>query len=120
MRFQGLKVLVTGGAGFVGSNLVNRLVEEGAKVTVLDDLFTGRRENIAYLDDIKFVEPTKIAEGGILNTGIQGFDGLFQEGGIPRGNSVLVAGGTGTGKSTFCRQICYNLISQGKLYVCQF
>jgi len=56
MRFQGLKVLVTGGAGFVGSNLVNRLVEEGAKVTVLDDLFTGRRENIAYLDDIKFVE----------------------------------------------------------------
>ncbi|MBN2104209.1 NAD-dependent epimerase/dehydratase family protein [bacterium] len=56
MRFRGLKVLVTGGAGFVGSNLVNRLVEEGAKVTVLDDLFTGRRENIMYLDDIKFIE----------------------------------------------------------------
>jgi UDP-glucose 4-epimerase len=56
MRFQGKKVLVTGGAGFVGSNLVNRLVEEGANVTVLDDLFTGRRENIAYLDDIEFIE----------------------------------------------------------------
>ena len=56
MRFQGKKVLVTGGAGFVGSNLVNRLVEEGANVTVLDDLFTGRRENIAYFDDIEFIE----------------------------------------------------------------
>src|SRR5881397_3553985 len=39
-------VLVTGGAGFVGSNLVARLLRDGAKVTVLDDLFTGRRENL--------------------------------------------------------------------------
>jgi len=42
----GRRVLVTGGAGFVGSNLVRRLVREGARVTVLDDLFTGRRENL--------------------------------------------------------------------------
>ena len=40
------RVLVTGGAGFVGSNLVARLIAEGARVTVLDDLFTGRRENL--------------------------------------------------------------------------
>jgi len=40
------RVLVTGGAGFVGSNLVARLIDEGARVTVLDDLFTGRRENL--------------------------------------------------------------------------
>ena len=52
--------------------------------------------------------------GGFLKTNIQGFDDLFEGGGIPRGNSVLVAGGTGTGKSTFCRQICYNLVTQGK------
>ncbi len=39
-------MLVTGGAGFVGSNLVARLLREGARVTVLDDLFTGRRENL--------------------------------------------------------------------------
>jgi len=50
----------------------------------------------------------------VLRTDIQGFDNLFAEGGIPKGNSVLVAGGTGTGKSTFCRQTCYNLVSQGK------
>ncbi len=56
MRFQNKKVLVTGGAGFVGSNLVDHLVEEGARVTVLDDLFTGRKENITSLDEIQFVE----------------------------------------------------------------
>ncbi len=42
----GRRVLVTGGAGFVGSNMVRRLMRDGARVTVLDDLFTGRRENL--------------------------------------------------------------------------
>ena len=53
-------------------------------------------------------------DGNILKSDIQGFDGLFAEGGAPKGNSILVAGGTGTGKSTFCRQICYNLVTKGK------
>jgi len=56
----------------------------------------------------------KKKEERIMKTHIPGFDELFAEGGIPQRNSVLVAGGTGTGKSTFCRQICYNLVSQGK------
>lgn len=50
----------------------------------------------------------------ILKTNIPGFDELFEKGGIPRGSSIMVAGGPGTGKSTFCRQICVNQIQQGK------
>ncbi len=41
--------LVTGGAGFIGSELVRQLVADGMRVTVLDDLSTGRRENVADL-----------------------------------------------------------------------
>ncbi len=55
MNFRNRKVLVTGGAGFIGSNVVNRLVREEADVTVLDDLFTGRRENIQEIGKIRFI-----------------------------------------------------------------
>ena len=41
-----MKALVTGGAGFIGSNLVDALVERGDEVTVVDDISTGKRENL--------------------------------------------------------------------------
>jgi len=44
--FKGKKVLVMGGAGFIGSNTVDALVEQGARVVVVDDLSTGRQENL--------------------------------------------------------------------------
>jgi UDP-glucose 4-epimerase len=44
--FGGRRILVTGGAGFVGSILTKRLVETGARVTVLDDLFTGSADEV--------------------------------------------------------------------------
>jgi nucleoside-diphosphate-sugar epimerase len=43
-----MRVLVTGGAGFVGSHLVDRYVADGHQAVVIDALTTGRRENLAH------------------------------------------------------------------------
>ena len=44
-----MRILVTGGAGFLGSHLCERLLDEGHEVTCLDNFFTGRRRNVAHL-----------------------------------------------------------------------
>ncbi len=46
-----MRILVTGGAGFIGSHLCERLLDEGNDVLCLDNYFTGRKENIAHLLD---------------------------------------------------------------------
>ncbi len=52
-----MNVLVTGGAGFIGSNLVDQLVKLGLKVTVIDNLITGRKSNLNHLKNkIRFVQ----------------------------------------------------------------
>ena len=47
-----MRVLVTGGAGFIGSHLCDRLLADGHRVVCLDNFFTGRKENIAHLEDL--------------------------------------------------------------------
>ncbi|KXX68577.1 SDR family oxidoreductase [Flammeovirga sp. SJP92] len=69
------KVLVTGGAGFIGSNLVEVLLEQGNKVVVLDNFSTGKRENVEpFLSDLNF----KLIEGDIrnLNDCMEACDGM--------------------------------------------
>ena len=51
-----MKILVTGGAGFIGSHIAEYLVQRGDDVTVLDNLTTGKKENLAKINDkINFV-----------------------------------------------------------------
>ncbi|MCP4205048.1 MAG: NAD-dependent epimerase/dehydratase family protein, partial [bacterium] len=50
------KATVTGGAGFIGSNLVRELVAQGRQVTVIDDLSSGYRQNLESLPEIELIE----------------------------------------------------------------
>ena len=59
-----MRILVTGGAGFIGSHLSERLIEDGHKVTVLDNFSTGRSSNLARLEG---VSGFTLIEGSILD-----------------------------------------------------
>ncbi|KAK4790175.1 hypothetical protein SAY86_017479 [Trapa natans] len=48
LKRKGQRILVTGGAGFVGSHLVDRLIQRGDSVIVVDNFFTGRKENVMH------------------------------------------------------------------------
>ncbi len=80
------RTLVTGGAGFLGSHLCQRLVERGEHVICLDNLFTGRRETIAHLEDnsnFEFVlhdvmEPIDIEVDAIYNLACPAAPGHYQ------------------------------------------
>lgn len=65
-----MRILLTGGAGFIGSHLCDRLVEDGHSVTCLDNLITGRRENLNALEDhtrFRFVLGS-VTDEGLLST----------------------------------------------------
>ena len=54
-KFKGENCLVTGGAGFIGSNLSRHLARIGANVKVLDNFSTGRKENVSDFQDLGIV-----------------------------------------------------------------
>jgi UDP-glucose 4-epimerase len=60
-----MKVLITGGSGFIGSHLTELLINKGHSVTVLDDFSTGKYENVAHLDGNKHFQ---VVVGTILNS----------------------------------------------------
>ena len=64
MSLENKKVLVTGGAGFIGSNIIEYLLNKNNKVTCLDNFITGKKENVeGFLSNPNF----KLIDGDITN-----------------------------------------------------
>ncbi len=73
--------LVTGGAGFIGHHLVERLLRDGHQVRVLDNLSTGKRERIPQGAEFFELDFTKLDE---IRPAFVGVDGVFHVGALPR------------------------------------
>lgn len=71
-----MKVLVTGGAGFIGSNLVKQLVSDGIDVRVLDNLMSGFRSNLDPFPEIRFIEGD-IRDDAAVAEAINGVEVVF-------------------------------------------
>jgi len=71
-----MKALVTGGAGFIGSHIVDRLLKDGNEVVVLDDFSTGHRSNLADNDKLTIVEGD-ISNADTVNEIMPGIDWVF-------------------------------------------
>ncbi len=77
------KVLVTGGAGFIGSNLADELIRQGAKVTILDNLVTGYRENLEEISgDFEFIEGDLNDDAALLRA-VEGAELVFHQAALP-------------------------------------
>ncbi len=76
-------VLVTGGAGFIGSHIADTLAKSGARVRIIDDLSTGHRENIEEIGGaLDFVQASLIDEAA-LNRALEDVELVFHEAAIP-------------------------------------
>ena len=60
-----MKYLVTGGAGFIGSNIAEKLLKEGHFVRVLDNFFSGKRENLNFINEFNLPKNFELIEGDI-------------------------------------------------------
>jgi len=75
--------LVTGGAGFIGSNLVEALLSKGERVRVLDDFSTGRRENLASFEGRYSLIEGDCADLATARRAVEGCDYVLHEAAIP-------------------------------------
>ena len=74
-----MKYIVTGGAGFIGSNIVKKLVSKGNNVTVIDNLYTGKESNLeAVKDKIIFLKDS-ILNIDLLEKEMKNIDGVFHQ-----------------------------------------
>lgn len=77
------RMLVTGGAGFIGSNLAEELIAQGASVCILDNLVTGFRENLEEIKgDLDFVEGD-LNDPAALKKALEGVEVVFHQAALP-------------------------------------
>ncbi len=78
-----MKYLVTGGAGFIGSNLATRLVEEGHNVRILDNFSSGRAENLSEIIDRVEVIEGDIRDYWTVGQAVKGIDYILHQAALP-------------------------------------
>ena len=77
------RILVTGGAGFIGCNLVRGFLDRGDEVVVIDNFSTGRRENLADVEDrIRLIEGS-ITDYDTVCQALEGVDGVSHQAALP-------------------------------------
>ena len=77
------RFLVTGGAGFIGSNICRKLVSKGCFVRVIDNLLTGKKSNLAgIIDEIEFIE-ADMGDEKIARTAMKDIDVVLHQGALP-------------------------------------
>jgi UDP-glucose 4-epimerase len=76
-------VLVTGGAGFIGSHLVEALLAEGCRVRVVDNLSTGRRANLAHLEGEYDWLKGDLVDFDVCRRAVEGVEAVFHDAAIP-------------------------------------
>lgn len=74
--------LVTGGAGFIGSHLAEELVRRGHRVRVVDSLITGKRQNLAHVQDVEFLEGD-LSDPAVCARAVRGMEFVLHQAAIP-------------------------------------
>ncbi len=77
------KFLVTGGAGFIGSNICRKLVSQGCFVRIIDNLLTGKRSNLQdFIDKIEFIE-ADMGDENTARSAMKDIDVVLHQGALP-------------------------------------
>lgn len=107
LSYNDCRVLVTGGCSFIGSHLVESLVQEGARVTVVDDLSSGCLQNIsAVADKVHFIEGD-LRDSAVADRSMRGQQVVFHLANIHGGRGFI---------ETHPGEICQNLLIDGNVF----
>ena len=87
--FGGRKIIVTGGASFIGSNLVERLLGVGTKVTVLDNFSSGKLENLPVPSEMLIVKSVDLRDREVAFQEIRDCDFVFHLAAVHGGRGFI-------------------------------